>query len=153
MCRTKPKKTLQTELAQNGFTILEALLSLIITMMILSFIPLFYQEAQKINQLSDLTSENEWLLFRTQFLAELQGAHTIRVSVNAVSFIDQEEKQIVYQQYKNLVRRQVNGRGHEPILQNVQKTHFHEINDEIILAFTSYDGKQHFLRFRKENDA
>ncbi len=135
---------------QNGFTFLEVLLSLIITMMILSFVPLIYQEAQKINQLSDLSDESEWLLFRKQFLDEIQHAHTVQISVDTISFINQEEKQITYQHYKDLLRRQVDGRGHEPVLQNVQETHFYQKDDEIILEFIDSKSKQRFLRFGKE---
>lgn len=107
---------------RNGspaFTLLETILSITIILSISSLIPLFFHCYNKTIQISNIDQTTEWQLFLIQTRLELEKATNIQIDRNKLSFSNGKDL-ITYSKYNDLVRRQVNGKGHEPLLTNVK---------------------------------
>ncbi|MHC5252438.1 competence type IV pilus minor pilin ComGF [Listeria kieliensis] len=111
--------SLFNQVRKNGFTLIEALLSLLAVTSIFSLLPLALQVEYKIIQASEVATSAEWHLFLKQ-LQEEKGDHAIStIHPDGFCFV-KDEKKVCYSKYHSLIRKQVDGRGHEPILTNIQ---------------------------------
>lgn len=113
------KKNVSFRSGSPAFTLLETILSITIILSISSLIPLFFQCYNKTIQLSNIDQTTEWQLFLIQTRLELEKATNIQIDGNKLSFSNGKDL-ITYSKYNDLVRRQVNGKGHEPLLTNVK---------------------------------
>ncbi|HAB0334411.1 TPA_asm: competence protein ComGF [Listeria monocytogenes] len=113
------KKNVSFRNGSPAFTLLETILSITIILSISSLIPLFFQCYNKTIQLSNIDQTTEWQLFLIQTRLELEKATNIQIDGNKLSFSNGKDL-ITYSKYNDLVRRQVNGKGHEPLLTNVK---------------------------------
>ncbi|EAC6872199.1 competence protein ComGF [Listeria monocytogenes] len=112
------KKNVSFRNGSPAFTLLETILSITIILSISSLIPLVFQ-CYKTIQLSNIDQTTEWQLFLIQTRLELEKATNIQIDGNKLSFSNGKDL-ITYSKYNDLVRRQVNGKGHEPLLTNVK---------------------------------
>lgn len=113
------KKNVSFRNGSPAFTLLETILSITIILSISSLIPLFFQCYNKTIQISNIDQTTEWQLFLIQTRLELEKATNIQIDRNKLSFSNGKDL-ITYSKYNDLVRRQVNGKGHEPLLTNVK---------------------------------
>ncbi|WP_375379028.1 competence type IV pilus minor pilin ComGF [Listeria cossartiae] len=117
--RMNQQKNASYRNGSSAFTLLETILSITIILSISSLIPLFFECYNKTIQLSNIDQTTEWQLFLIQTRLELEKASNIQVNGNTLSFHNGKDL-ITYSKYNDLVRRQVNGRGHEPLLTKVK---------------------------------
>ncbi|EIN5665717.1 ComGF family competence protein [Listeria monocytogenes] len=113
------KKNVSFRNGSPAFTLLETILSITIILSISSLIPLFFQCYNKTIQFSNIDQTTEWQLFLIQTRLELEKATNIQIDGNKLSFSNGKDL-ITYSKYNDLVRRQVNGKGHEPLLTNAK---------------------------------
>ncbi|HAC3174626.1 TPA_asm: competence protein ComGF [Listeria innocua] len=130
----------------SAFTLLETILSITIVLSISSLIPLFFECYHKTIQLSNLDQTSEWQLFLIQTRLELEKATDIQVNPEKLSF-KVNDNLVTYSKYNNILRRQVNGKGHEPLLHKV--TNWQIINEEnqLILKVTFSNNKFYTSKF------
>lgn len=103
-----------------AFTLLEVIITLLLTITILSIsVPLIslfktedYYTETSARQLSAIIQE------------ELNQSRSFLVSSEMLSFIDPQQRHVVIDQYESIVRRRVNGTGHEVMIQGVKNIHF-----------------------------
>lgn len=103
-----------------GFTLFEVILALLFTMTILSIsVPLFtlfktedYYTETSTRQLSAIIQE------------ELNQSRSFAASSDTLSFIDPHHRHVVIEQYGYIVRRRVNGTGHEIMIQEIKDINF-----------------------------
>ncbi|HAM1835283.1 TPA: ComGF family competence protein [Listeria monocytogenes] len=126
MQKINRKKNVSFRNGSPAFTLLETILSITIILSISSIIlsissliPLFFQCYNKTIQISNIDQTTEWQLFLIQTRLELEKATNIQIDRNKLSFSNGKDL-ITYSKYNDLVRRQVNGKGHEPLLTNVK---------------------------------
>ncbi|KKI91456.1 hypothetical protein WQ54_14875 [Bacillus sp. SA1-12] len=69
-----------------------------------------------------------------------------------ITFINNEGKLVSVQYYPNMIRRQVNGTGHELFLLKVKTIEFNQVSSGIRLTLISKAGKNyhHTFRFMKD---
>ncbi|MBC1209412.1 ComGF family competence protein [Listeria booriae] len=135
------KKTCATHSNNQGFTLLESLFSLLIVIIIASFIPLIFQSYQSILKASDIDKNYEWQVFINQISKELNTSKQLAVSENSITFIS-SDKVITYEKYQNMLRRSVDNKGHEPLLTNIKQSIWTKLNDQQLLYTVIFEDDQ-----------
>ncbi|MBC1383688.1 competence type IV pilus minor pilin ComGF [Listeria innocua] len=130
----------------SAFTLLETILSITIVLSISSLIPLFFECYHKTIQLSNLDQTSEWQLFLIQTRLELEKATDIQVTSEKLSF-KVNDNLVTYSKYNNILRRQVNGKGHEPLLHKVTNWQITNEENQLILKVTFSNNKFYISKF------
>ncbi|MBC1386856.1 competence protein ComGF [Listeria innocua] len=130
----------------SAFTLLETILSITIVLSISSLIPLFFECYHKTIQLSNLDQTSEWQLFLIQTRLELEKATDIQVTSEKLSF-KVNDNLVTYSKYNNILRRQVNGKGHEPLLHKVTNWQITNEENQLILKVTFSNNKFYTSKF------
>ncbi|MBF2455096.1 competence protein ComGF [Listeria seeligeri] len=130
----------------SAFTLLETILSITIVLSISSLIPLFFECYLKTIQLSNLDQTSEWQLFLVQTRLELEKATNIQVHPEKLSF-QVNDNLVTYSKYNNILRRQVNGKGHEPLLHKVTNWQITNEENQLILKVTFSNNKFYTSKF------
>ncbi|SFJ21153.1 Putative Competence protein ComGF [Halobacillus dabanensis] len=119
-----------------GFTLLEVIITLLLTMTILSIsVPLIslfktedYYTETSARQLSAIIQE------------ELNQSRSFMVRSEILSFIDQQQRHVVIDQYESVVRRRVDRKGHEVMIQGVRNIHFSRKESSIQMKVEMMNG-------------
>jgi competence protein ComGF len=142
-------------LKNDGFTLVEMLFSL----GLFSLLSVFMTGA-----LANLTewhiedtntnARMEWNIFIRQLDLEFQYTKDFAVPKNNVLLLDKKGEEITYETYNNMVRRRVNGTGHEMALQNVKSFHLKKEENLLIISVMLLNGdvyeKKLYKRFKFE---
>ncbi|WP_089738577.1 competence type IV pilus minor pilin ComGF [Gracilibacillus ureilyticus] len=123
-----------------GFT----LISLIVTMAIIMTVLLFSAQLLHTALLQDRSSDFKTLQFFHFLEEELFMASQYYIDNNKLVFITDSDEKVTYSQYNDVIRRQVNGRGHEIILRNVEKVLMNRLEGEKLLLIVETEGGQRF---------
>jgi competence protein ComGF len=125
---------------QKGFTLIEALIAFSIGCTLLTFFPIvinmFYE--QKKAELN----EKEVELFFTQAGKEIREAITLNETWRKLEIIKQDGKKVTYERYGTLIRRQVNEKGHEVMLQNVKRFSFFVNGPQVEIVVTGNGDRE-----------
>ncbi|EFI83782.1 competence type IV pilus minor pilin ComGF [Listeria grayi] len=140
------RKSVQNKKA-NGFTFLEALLALLITALLLSFYPLIHHLFERVVQQSELDLTAQWELFLQQSQKDMQFYKKIEVKENQLFITQPDNKIIQYNLHKTTFRKQSEGKGHEPLLLDVQAIYFQHIDNYLLLKITMTNGKERLTRY------
>ncbi|EAF5665555.1 competence type IV pilus minor pilin ComGF [Listeria innocua] len=139
-------KNVHYKKSTSAFTLLETILSITIVLSISSLIPLFFECYHKTIQLSNLDQTSEWQLFLVQTRLELEKATNIQVNPEKLSF-KVNDNLVTYSKYNNILRRQVNGKGHEPLLHKVTNWQITNEENQLILKVTFSNNKFYTSKF------
>ncbi|ELY0461620.1 competence protein ComGF [Listeria innocua] len=139
-------KNVHYKKSTSAFTLLETILSITIVLSIISLIPLFFECYHKTIQLSNLDQTSEWQLFLVQTRLELEKATNIQVHPEKLSF-QVNDNLVTYSKYNNILRRQVNGKGHEPLLHKVTNWQITNEENQLILKVTFSNNKFYTSKF------
>lgn len=110
-------------LNDRGFTMLEMLFAFSIFCVISTFLPIMFQIIFNSHSVESRIQNMEWELFVNLLKKEVQAGESVEVVNGQLRIINGEEVS-TYQKYQNILRKQVNGTGHEVVLQNVQSVSF-----------------------------
>jgi competence protein ComGF len=113
-------------LNNKGFTLLDALLSFFVFSIISLSFPLIMKGFETIKSDSIPPRYYEWNLFSESLGNEVWDTGDIMVSPERISF-EKEGEWITYERYQNSMRRKVNDRGHEVVLQSIHSIAFSEV--------------------------
>lgn len=135
------KKFVSRQMDEKGFTLIEALLNFSIICIISFSIPLMMKGFSTIKH--DLVPPRyyEWNLFHESVRNELRKANDVKVLPNQISFVVDGET-ILYQKYNQSIRRRVNNRGHEVVLQSVDQFTFNVIHQGVHLNLEFESGEK-----------
>ncbi|EUJ30840.1 competence type IV pilus minor pilin ComGF [Listeria cornellensis] len=146
------KKIFVTLSNKYGFTLLESLFSLLIVIIIASFIPLIFQSYTSVMKIIDIDKNYEWHLFLNQTRKELTTGNQITVTDHKITFYAQS-KLITYESYQNLTRRSVDNKGHEPLLTNIKQDKWTKKSEgEILYEVIFEDDTQLSARFYVQSE-
>lgn len=120
---------------RNGFTLIEALLSLLITSILSLCLLVLFQTCLKICQMDTLHQEQMAVLQLRQMLAISQD---IEIFNHSVTMIYQHQKIWIGQDRDRLVRKE----GYEILMEGVQNVLFTQKENEIYLSWTKEE--KHF---------
>ncbi|WP_449536960.1 competence type IV pilus minor pilin ComGF [Ferdinandcohnia sp. Marseille-Q9671] len=124
---------------ERGFTLVEMLVTFSMMLVILSFISpflsvLFRSNDEQFNQL-------EWQIFIQQMKMEIREAKEITVSTNhSVSFVNAAGDIVSFEKYTDKMRRRVNRKGHEVLLQNISSVTFELKTNGYLISVLTVDG-------------
>lgn len=117
----------KNKLNQNGFTLLEALIHLVIFIMFTSFIILFYSWINQLN-ISIFTKEHvSWEMFTYDFKNYFNDISEIAIDEGGrgidITYTNSDET-IQINQSNEVLRKQVERKGHVPMLVGVKNVEF-----------------------------
>lgn len=135
-----PAKYVFLRESEGGFTLIEALLSFSLFCLISLSLPLMMKAFSTIKH--DLVPPRyyEWNLFNESVRNEVRRGYGFEVMPDKLSFIVDGET-ILYERYSHSIRRRVNNRGHEIILQSVASFKFVPIHQGVHLDLEFNGGE------------
>lgn len=117
------KNVKQLNNSMKGFTMLEMLFSFTLFCLFTSFLPPLFQILFADHSIEARIQRMEWEVFVSQIKKEIQTSDDINIVNSQLVLLDGEEM-ITFQKYGSQIRRLVNMRGHEIVLQNVASVQF-----------------------------
>ena len=140
----------------QGFSLLEV----VITLSIVSSCVLFFSFA--IVQIGSTRAavkddrQIEWHLFVNQLAYELAESDEVsagreRLTLKKVNAKTQREEIVTYERYLRLIRRQVDARGHQPILLEVSSVHF-SLNEQVLTIRVVFTNNESYSASLKVNE-
>ncbi|MBK5442531.1 competence type IV pilus minor pilin ComGF [Peribacillus sp. TH24] len=131
----------------DGFTIIEMLFSLMILMTTSIFILQLFSIIHTQLESKDKLHPKEWEIFTMQMQQEVRGAKSQDVIENKLYLLSGDQLSFI-EQYEDKLRRRVNGKGHEVILQNISKFKVEKDGNVIVLKnITDKAGNTVIRRF------
>nr|WP_255552632.1 ComGF family competence protein [Fictibacillus sp. 7GRE50] len=132
---------------KNGYTLVESIIALGVLIVTTLVISLLLTHLQKHPQ--SVQSE-ETALFFSMIGKEIREAATVEVKNNALFITLSTGEVISFTRYHSLIRKQVNGLGHEVWVQNIQEMKVEEINGSFInVTLNDKEGNQVRRGFRR----
>lgn len=116
----------------KGFTMVEMLFSFSVFCIAASFLPLMFNILFHSDSIDARIQKMEWELFVNQLKKEIQTSDNVNV-VNGELILINAEETISFGKYKNILRRRVDGKGHEVVLQNVKEIQFEVLGRAVLI--------------------
>lgn len=124
---------------ERGFTLIETLLSLFIIMLSLPFIVFLLSYSDDSAQTDSLSVEQFFIFLRN----DLYVADKIEIYANRLEFKNIHNQTVSIGKYKDLIRRQVSGEGHEIYLRNIKDLSLTENETGVIVNITTTKGSNY----------
>lgn len=131
----------------NGFTLIEALITLACFLIIVSFMPLVFKVISVNENIDERKQKIEWLVFIQQLKKEVRVAEKISLDNRGVLILLIDNQSISYEKYGDKLRRRVNGAGHEVVLQKLQSVQFEVKEDNMVLIYKNIFQKEYRSSF------
>lgn len=125
---------------EKGFTFVEMLVTFSILLVILSFISPFLGVLYRDN--NEQFNKLEWQILIQQMKMEIREASEISVSKNeSVTFYNAAGDLVSFEKYTDKIRRRVNKKGHEVLLQQIMDVTFEPKTNGFLISVITVDGK------------
>lgn len=124
------KKYFALRSRNGGFTLAEMLLTFSFFLLLLAFFPMGMDFLLQEGLSRKGVQKMEWEVFLSQAKKELRMCDKVLSTENGLSFT-MNEQMITYKMFGSNLRRQVNERGHELILQEVKAASFERIKQGV----------------------
>lgn len=134
-------------LNESGFTLLEMLFAFSIFLIIVSLLPLSYRIILEDKMIESRIQRLEWEVFISQIKKEVRTSSKVTV-FNQVLVLEKDGQTIIYERYGTNIRRRVDSKGHEILLQNVSSFKFEKMINGVCLYVTDKYGYEYLVRFR-----
>lgn len=134
----KEKQLFVTHLNSQGFTMIEVIISFSIYCILAAFLPVIFTIILNMNHVTNRTQQLEFELFIGQLNTELQGCDYIDVR-NGKLYLQSAGEEITFEKYGTSIRRLVQYRGHELILQNIKSIEFSKSQNSINIKVVDQD--------------
>lgn len=130
----------------DGFTMIEMLMSLLILMVISIFVLQFFTIIHTQIGTKNKMHPKEWEIFTLQMQQEIRSSKNQEVVENKLYLLSGEDISLI-EQYNDKLRRRVNGAGHEVVLQNISKLNVEKDGNVIVLNITDKAGTTFIRKF------
>lgn len=137
----KPKKNVMF-LNNYGFTMLEMLFAFSIFLMLVSFLPLSFTFLFHDWKLEARTQRLEWNVFINQLKKEVRLADDAEVADGRVT-LKIAGQNVAYEKYGSNIRRRVDLKGHEVVLQQVHSASYTSINGGLRITVEDTFGEDY----------
>jgi len=125
---------------EKGFTLVEMLVTFSTLLIILSLISPFLSTVFRDN--SEQFNKLEWQILIQQLKMEVREARDISISKNAsVTFYNVTDDLVSFEKYNDKIRRRVNQKGHEVLLQQITGVTFEPNPNGFLISVVTVDGK------------
>ncbi|MGX6978829.1 competence type IV pilus minor pilin ComGF [Vagococcus elongatus] len=140
----------------QGFTLLEALVALLVLLLTCSFFVGLIRGTQQLIHDDGAQNHMEWHLFLNQLTHELTNLTLVEVGEDYLKLIEKGPKNEIYRTTielyyrRQMIRKSTNG-GHQPLLLHVRKAKFKEVATGVIeINVELLDGEKRQGRIRHE---
>ncbi|RFU61953.1 competence type IV pilus minor pilin ComGF [Bacillus sp. V59.32b] len=131
----------------NGFTLVEMLVSLVIFMIIASFVLNLFTLIQTNTTEKSSLNQKEWEIFINQLKRDVWQSRTMEASHNKL-YLTVGEDMVLIEQYQDKVRRRLNETGHEIALQNIRSFQVISDGNSVTVTVEDKQGKPFRSRLR-----
>jgi competence protein ComGF len=132
---------------EKGFTLVEALIALMVFCILMAFLPLGIRTVLSDEYLNRRIQRLEWEVFNSQIKKEVRVSHQVTVQNNKL-LLQKNGDTILYEKYGTNIRRRVNFSGHEILLQNVASVQFRTLPQGYSLEVIGTDGEEYETNVR-----
>ena len=115
--------------SESGYTLLEVIIALGVMLMLTSLIPLLLIPIQKAPTFSQL---EDTILFFSMLGKEIREASSIEIRNNQLFIAEDDGNVTSFSKYHSLIRKQINGLGHEVWLQNIRSLEVKSLSEDFI---------------------
>ncbi|MBM7584605.1 competence protein ComGF [Bacillus pakistanensis] len=119
---------------------IETIFVLSIFMMISFCVPLLIKGLETIDEHLVPRKSYEWNLYTFQFRNEFRGSYGIEYGKDSVSFI-KGSREVTYEKYGHSLRRRIDRRGHEIVLQDVKAVTISSLTNGVQITVTFTDNQ------------
>ncbi|WP_084172129.1 competence type IV pilus minor pilin ComGF [Atopococcus tabaci] len=132
-------------LNEKGFTLLEAMVALLVTTLTLTLMSYAVRHVQTLSRMELHDRQLEWHLFLNQMEYDLKETAFVENSGQAFIFNKynpekRKEERIRYEKYMTMIRRTVDGSGHQPMLTQVSDVRFERTEKGLETTVTFQNG-------------
>ena len=128
-------------LNERGYTFVEALLQLVVTGLFASFFIIVTIWTGYFHGTAFTKEHTEWELFVHDLLQYMTYSQHVEVINNGKGIRIMQHEQFVHvETYKTLIRKRVDGQGHEPMLMNVRTVEFVQDGTKLTLIVEFLNG-------------
>jgi competence protein ComGF len=133
--------------SEKGHSLMEALIALTALLMLSSLIPLLFLPIQKQPPRSQM---EETLLFFSMLGKEIREGKKIEVSNSSLNITLSNGNVVSFSKYHSLIRKQVNGLGHEVWVQNISDMVLKKHSDVLLeVKLVDTQGRVYQRSFRR----
>ncbi|XCS12387.1 competence type IV pilus minor pilin ComGF [Aeribacillus pallidus] len=136
------KRFAATFMNNKGYTAANMLIAFLATTIIISSFAPMLSFFLKLNSRQQDLHPSEWNLFLIELHREIKTSQQIMVKQNVLQYKNQKGEVVTLSQYNDLLRYQVDGKGHVIVLRGVQASHFIPITHGVKIEITSLEGKR-----------
>ncbi|KGP72984.1 competence type IV pilus minor pilin ComGF [Pontibacillus yanchengensis] len=123
---------MQKPINKNGFTFIEALFALILSLLIISSLPFVVKQIASFHPYATLDDMEANQLF--QFIQdEIHKTISFTKTSKGIELLQSDGKRITIEQYGSIVRRQVNGQGHETLIHDISAFNSTSSNEHTVM--------------------
>jgi competence protein ComGF len=135
-------------LNSRGFTLLEMLFSFSIFCIIVSFLPLLMRIMINDQPFEMRNQRMEWEVFISQMKKEVRLSNKLTVNTSQTLLLEKNGKTVIYEKYGTNIRRRVDYKGNEFLLQNVSFFQFERIVNGVRVKVTDIYGREYLEEVR-----
>ncbi|WP_246945953.1 competence type IV pilus minor pilin ComGF [Bacillus pinisoli] len=136
---------------EKGYTLLEMLIVFLVLITICSTFPLLLSLLEKWTSQPQGLHPFEWEIASAQMRMDVREGSEIIISQGKL-LVKQPPNVITYELYQNILRRQVNGAGHEVILQHIRTVGFRYIESGLAIEVTDLEGVEYESKLYRWTD-
>lgn len=125
-----------------GFTMLEMLFSLSVMIVILFFFSLLVGSLHVENRTAELEMET---MFQ-QVAKDIRKAVAVEVRSNRLYLLSPSGDEVMFEHYHNMLRKRVNGRGHEVVATHIANVHFSQKRNGVVVELQRENGELYSRR-------
>lgn len=141
----KSKKANVLLVNDQGFTMIEMILSLFIFSVVLSFLPIGIRIVLEEGVVDSGIKRMEWEVFSSQVKKDIRTSEQITILPEKV-VLKKSGKTILYEKYGSNMRRRVDYQGHEIMMQNLSGFQFIEIKEGVEIMANDMNGDIYTVR-------
>jgi competence protein ComGF len=134
---------------QQGFTILEMLITLNVLLVLLSLFPLLFSVLSKWMFTMNSLNPFELEVAKQQISFEIREAKEVSIESASIKLENHDNQTIQYEQYNNILRRRVNNSGHEVVLQRINSVEFGLVSKGVKLTIFDESNIIHVIVIKR----
>ena len=132
---------------ERGYTLLNLLVTFLVYIIIISTVTIIFHFLVSHSQHPKDLKPFEWELFVIQLHREIKESSDVTVGETNIHFLNKHGQNISVNKYKNVIRRQVEGLGHEIMLIKVKNVSIQQKESGFELSVVSEAGKHYSHNF------
>ncbi|MFD1018735.1 competence type IV pilus minor pilin ComGF [Thalassobacillus hwangdonensis] len=129
----------------NGFTFVEVILSLLVFSTLLALLSPIFPMLHLENEYDELNVRQFFTFIET----EVNISNEVIITSNLLVFSSPDGEAITFETYGNSIRRQVNGSGHELLINGVNAIHYTDMGRWFTCRIETEEGKHYEAAFSK----